>query len=72
MNTSSPEISSQQNQQPEPSLWTVQDVARFVKCSVRHVGNLQLAGMPFVKLGHLTRFDPAAVKRWMGLHQPSP
>jgi phage terminase Nu1 subunit (DNA packaging protein) len=67
MSTINPEISSQQNHQPEQSLWTVKDVARFVKCSVRHVGNLQRAGLPFIKLGYLTRFDSQVVKRWMGL-----
>lgn len=65
MNTNSPEISSQQIQPSEPALWTVQDVARFAKCSIRHVTNLKNAGLPYIKLGHLTRFDSKTVMRWM-------
>jgi len=65
MSTISPEISSPQIQPTEPTLWTVQDVARFARCSVRHVGNLKNAGLPYFKLGHLTRFDPKTVARWI-------
>lgn len=65
MNTNSPEISGQQIQPSEPGLWTVQDVARFARCSVRHVGNMKNAGLPYIKLGHLTRFLPKVVMQWM-------
>lgn len=67
MSTSNPHNISQELSQTENQLWTVQDVARFLKCSVRHVGNLQRAGLPFIKLRHLTRFDPVALRRWMQL-----
>ena len=68
MSTNTPQIPDQ-SKQPESGLWTMRDVADFIKCSVRTVGNLQKAGMPFIKLGHLTRFEPKAVMRWMGLVQ---
>ena len=50
---------------PETSLWTIDDVARYARCSVRHVTTLrEQKGLPFRKLGHLVRFNPEAVKRW--------
>lgn len=67
MSTTNLQTRDQQSHQPENQLWTVKDVAAFLKCSLRHVGNLQRAGLPFIKLGHLTRFDPASLKRWMQL-----
>lgn len=45
-------------------LWTTNDVARYARCSVRHVTTLREQGLPFRKLGHLVRFSPEAVKRW--------
>ena len=65
MNTSTLHNNTQEVSQTENQLWTVQDVARFLKCSVRHVGNLQRMGLPFIKLRNLTRFDPVALKRWI-------
>ena len=51
--------------QPESSLWTIDDVARYARRSVRHVTTLrEQRGLPFRKLGHLVRFSPEAVKRW--------
>jgi len=46
------------------SLWTIDDVARYARCSIRHVTTLREQGLPFRKLGHLVRFSPEAVKRW--------
>jgi len=46
------------------SLWTLADVARYARCSVRHVMNLRKHGLPYRKVGHLVRFSPEAVKRW--------
>lgn len=70
-NSSALPPASVEGEQEEKSdmLWTVQDIAQFAKCSLRHVGNLQRAGLPFVKLGRLTRFDPKAVVQWMGIRQ---
>ncbi len=51
--------------QSEPYLWTIDDVARYARCSVRHVTTLrEQKGLPFRKLGHLVRFSPEAVMRW--------
>ncbi len=46
------------------TLWTIDDVARYARCSVRHVTKLREEGLPYRKLGHLVRFSPEAVKRW--------
>jgi excisionase family DNA binding protein len=60
-----PSSDSQSAIQPESSLWTIDDVARYARCSVRHVTTLrEQKGLPFRKLGHLVRFSPEAVKRW--------
>jgi excisionase family DNA binding protein len=46
-------------------LWTIDDVARYARCSVRHITTLrEHHGLPYRKLGHLVRFSPEAVKRW--------
>jgi excisionase family DNA binding protein len=45
-------------------LWTIDDVARYARCSIRHVTTLREKGLPFRKLGHLVRFNPETVKRW--------
>jgi excisionase family DNA binding protein len=45
-------------------LWTIDDVARYARCSVRHITELRRQGLPYRKLGHLVRFSPEAVKRW--------
>lgn len=64
---------SQQSSSPsinieEPTcdaLWTVHDVARYARCSVRHITALrERQGLPYRKLGHLVRFSPEAVKKW--------
>ena len=52
--------------QPQETLWTIEDVARYARCSLRHVSKLREQGLPFRKLGHLVRFKPDAVKAWLG------
>ncbi len=43
-------------------LWTVDQVADYFGCTVRHVHNLLGAGLPHLYLGRLLRFDPAEVR----------
>lgn len=58
-------LSQTQSNSPSPdALWTIDDVARYVRCSVRHVATLREQGLPYRKLGHLVRFDPELVKQW--------
>lgn len=61
----SPAASTHTESPAEETLWTIDDVARYARCSVRHVATLrEQKGLPFRKLGHLVRFSPEAVKRW--------
>jgi excisionase family DNA binding protein len=62
---SSPASSTRTESPAEETLWTSDDVARYARCSVRHVTTLrEQQGLPFRKLGNLVRFSPEAVKRW--------
>ena len=47
------------------TLWTISDVARFFGCTVRHVHNLQAAGLPYFHLGRLVRFDPGEIRAYL-------
>ncbi len=61
----SPASSTRTESSAEETLWTIDDVARYARCSVRHVATLrEQQGLPFRKLGHLVRFSPESVKRW--------
>jgi hypothetical protein len=55
---------------PTDRLWTAEDLARYVSCSVREIRNLRYAGLPTIKFRHLIRFEPEAVKAW--LREPRP
>ena len=57
-----------QEPQPVPILWTVRDVERFARCSIRQVAHLRAAGLPFVKIGQLVRFHPPRVIGWLMSH----
>lgn len=50
--------------QPE-RLWKAQDLAHYLGCSVREIRDLRLSGLPTIKVRHLVRFDPEAVKTWV-------
>lgn len=56
MNTTTPIPSAQE------TLWTVDEVAAYFRCTVRHVHNLIGAGLPHLYLGRLLRFDPTEVR----------
>ena len=57
--------SDQTAQPPSDSLWTADDVARYVGCSVRQIRNFRYAGMPTIKFRHPIRFEPEVVKIWL-------
>lgn len=52
---------------PAAGLWTVEDVAAFLKCGVRSVWRLRDNGSlpPAVKLGASTRWRPDDIARWV-------
>ena len=47
------------------TLWTVDEVAAFLRCTVRHVHNLCRCGLPHVYVGRLLRFDPSEVRQYL-------
>jgi len=48
-----------------PALLTRKALAAKLDCSVRHVANLQRAGIPCVYLGDSPRFELGAVLEWL-------
>jgi hypothetical protein len=50
---------------PTERLWTADDLAHYVGCSVREIRNLRYAGLPTIKFRHLIRFEPEVVKVWL-------
>jgi excisionase family DNA binding protein len=50
---------------PIESLWTVKDVAAFLRCSTSLVYKKAEGGeLPSVHVGSLLRFVPEAVRKW--------
>jgi excisionase family DNA binding protein len=48
------------------NLWDVEAVARRLGVQVRHVRRLVAERrIPFIKWGHLLRFDPAEIEHWL-------
>jgi excisionase family DNA binding protein len=46
-------------------LWTVKDVAAFLRCSTSLVYKKAESGaLPSLRIGALLRFDPSAVRTW--------
>ena len=49
-----------------PSLLTIEEVADHLGVDVRHVRRLVAERrIPFIKWGHLLRFDPTEVSAWL-------
>ncbi len=47
-------------------VWTVDDAARELECSVRHVRKLVSENkIPYLKIGRLVRFSPLRVREWL-------
>ena len=65
MNSTLPAAPQSAPTAPTDSLWTADDVARYVGCSVRQIRNFRYAGMPTIKFRHLIRFEPEVVKCWL-------
>jgi hypothetical protein len=65
-------LETEQNNSATPTerLWTADELARYIGCSVREIRNLRYAGLPTIKFRHLIRFEPEAVKAW--LREPRP
>lgn len=52
------------------SLMAITDVAELLGVEVRHVRRLvHERRIPFIKWGHLLRFDPADIQAWIDSHR---
>ena len=52
--------------QRAPKLWDIQEVAERLGVQVRHVRRLvNERRIPFIKWGHLLRFDPGELDAWV-------
>lgn len=52
-----------------PHLIDINEVSTWLGVSVRHVRRLVFEDrIPFIKWGHLLRFDPAEIDAWLALH----
>ena len=65
MDTLPPEPEQTSTQTTDERLWTANDLARYIGCSVREIRNLRYAGLPTIKFRHLIRFEPEVVKVWL-------
>ena len=65
MDTKQPLPERISTQTPNERLWTADDLARYIGCSVREIRNLRYAGLPTIKFRHLIRFEAEAVKAWL-------
>lgn len=50
---------------PPENLWTVDEVATYLRCTVRHVHNLIRIGLPHLYIGRLLRFDGNEVRAYL-------
>ena len=50
-------------------LWTIEHVAAYLGCTVRHVHNLIRTGLPHLYLGRLLRFDSEEVRAYLLKHR---
>jgi hypothetical protein len=54
------------------SLWTARDVAAFLKTSTKWVYHHASTGtLPCVHVAGFRRFEPAAIRAWVGAHRAS-
>jgi len=61
-------MSENQNEWKRPTglVWTIEDVARELKVSVRHVYRLLAEDkIPHAKVGRLVRFSPSQIEEWI-------
>ena len=70
-NTHTPQVTSTTN--PLPVLLSVEGLAKHLGVTVRHVRQLVAERrIPFIKWGHLVRFDPVEVSEWLQQQRVAP
>ena len=60
------------NEDLPPALFNTEQLAELLQVNVRHIRRLvHERRVPFIKWGHLVRFDPNEIKRWLdGKREP--
>lgn len=59
--------------QPSPPLMSIAQVAEALGVDVRHVRRLvHEKRIPYIKWGHLLRFDPADIAAWVDAYRRYP
>jgi len=62
----SPSPASRQDLFFDKLVWTIEDVARELNCSIRHVYKLIATDkIPYAKVGRLVRFSPVRISEWL-------
>ncbi len=52
---------------PDEMLWTAREVATYLRASISWVYKAAERGeLPCIRLGAMLRFDPSAVRAWLG------
>ncbi len=52
---------------PDEMLWTAREVAKHMRASISWVYKAAERGeLPCIRLGAMLRFDPAAIRTWLG------
>lgn len=58
---------------PDEMLWTAREVAKHLRASVSWVYKAAERGeLPCIRLGAMLRFDPAAIRAWLGSRATAP
>ena len=54
---------------PDDKLWTTEQVADFLRVSLKTVFNLRKKGLPYVQLGGAVRFIPQEIKDYLSTNR---
>ncbi len=58
---------------PDEMLWTAREVAKHLRASISWVYKAAERGeLPCIRLGAMLRFDPAAIRTWLGSRAAGP
>ena len=65
MNNSPPASTVDPAEPASNTLWTTEEVAGFLRVSIKTVFNLRKMGLPYLQLGGAVRFDPQEVRAYL-------
>ena len=65
MNNSPPASTVDPAEPASNTLWTTEEVAGFLRVSIKTVFNLRKTGLPYLQLGGAVRFEPREVRAYL-------